>query len=255
MSYFETVKTALIKPDWPAPLNIHAATTTRISGESRAPFNNFNIADHVGDDPKQVAANRKYLQQILQLPSPPRWLKQVHGNRVVNAENIKGEFEADGSVSTEADVVCAVLTADCLPVLLCDADGTRVGVLHAGWRGLAAGIIDKGIKSMDTDPREILAWMGPAIGPEHFKVGEDVFNVFVNLDTRARKAFKLIGAGRWQADIYELARLWLNANGVDQVFGGGDCTYSDDSRFYSYRRDGKTGRMATLIWRGPAIPD
>jgi polyphenol oxidase len=258
-----------IVPDWAAPPNVRALTTTRRRGRSRGPYADFNLGDHVGDDPAAVAANRARLR--LHLPAEPVWLKQVHGTRCVVAEGSAAGVEADASVSFRAGTVCAVLTADCLPVLLCDVGGTVVAAAHAGWRGLAAGIIESTVAAMRRPPGEILAWLGPAIGPAAFEVGDEVRAVFVAHDAAAAGAFVPHGAGKWLCDIYVLARQRLAALGVRRVAGADNapaaagntvlaqpdsldaarrhfCTVADADRFYSYRRDGTTGRMASLIW-------
>jgi YfiH family protein len=241
-----------ITPDWPAPANVRAFTTTRRRGRSRGPYADLNLADHVGDDPVAVAANRGRLR--LYLPTAPHWLKQVHGTRCVVAEELAPGTEADASVSFAPSTVCAVLTADCLPLLLCDAAGTVVAAAHAGWRGLAAGVIESTVAAMDRPGDELLAWLGPAIGPAAFEVGDDVRDAFVAHDHAAARAFMPHGAGKWLCDIYELARWRLAALGVHRVFGGDLCTFEDAGRFYSYRRDGATGRMASVIWLDGTTP-
>jgi YfiH family protein len=238
----------VILPDWPAPPHVRAATTTRRGGYSRTPYATLNLADHVGDHPRQVAANRARLRQYLALPGEPAWLRQVHKTGVVEAGEWRETPEGDGSVAREPGVVCAVLTADCLPVLLCDRAGRRVAALHAGWRGLSAGIIEAGVRALDFPSEDLLAWLGPAIGPDAFEVGPEVRQVFVARDARAAKSFKPSPNGRWLADIYQLARLRLSRVGVNAAYGGSYCTYTDAARFYSYRRDRTTGRMANLIW-------
>jgi YfiH family protein len=239
-----------IIPDWPAPANVHAAVTTRAGGVSRAPYGSFNLAAHVGDDPAAVHANRAQLRSALQLPSEPVWLRQVHGVTVVDVARRGTEPEADGSFAMAPGMVCAVLTADCLPVLLCDRDGTKVASLHAGWRGLAAGIIEQGVEALQTSGHSLLAWLGPAIGPQAFEVGPEVHETFVRHDALAKDAFRAGHGDRYLADIYLLARQRLARLGVEAIYGGGFCTATDDARFYSYRRDGACGRMATLIWLG-----
>lgn len=241
-------------PDWPAPANIQTRVTTRSGGMSVAPYASFNLGDHVGDDPAAVAANRAALRSCL--PAEPLWLKQVHGRGIAVASQAVGVPEADGGVSRHAGRVCAVLTADCLPVLFCDRAGTAVAAAHAGWRGLAAGVLEAAVEAMAVEPGEILAWLGPAIGPQAFEVGEEVRQVFMAHDPAAMQAFvpstltrhSSINSRKWLADIYSLARQRLALVGVKQVFGGDFCTYGDAARFYSYRRDGVTGRMASLIW-------
>lgn len=232
-------------PDWPAPRTVRAVSTTRQGGVSVAPYSSFNLADHVGDDPTRVSANRVRLIESLQLPAMPVWLNQVHGARVVNA--VAAERTADAAYTVQPGIVCGVLTADCLPLLLCDTQGTRVAAVHAGWRGLAAGVIEAALDVMGAE-KNLLAWLGPAIGPNVFEVGDEVREVFMAHDAQAQQAFQPSRSGHWFADIYRLARQRLAAHGLTQVYGGGECTYSNAQRFYSYRRDGETGRMATLIW-------
>ncbi|MCW8972882.1 MAG: peptidoglycan editing factor PgeF [Gammaproteobacteria bacterium] len=237
----------LIPPSWPAPANVHAAVTTRQGGVSRAPYDSLNLGDHVGDDPTAVAHNRLLLRESLALPSEPHWLSQVHGNCAIDAADSPSGCEADAVFSRDASEVCAVLTADCLPVLLCDSGGSVVAAVHAGWRGLLDGVIENTVARM-AGWGEILAWLGPAIGPQAFEVGEEVRQAFINEDVATAGAFAPSPAGRWLADIYALARRRLQRAGVDAIYGGEYCTFSDPERFYSYRRDGVTGRMASLIW-------
>jgi len=237
-----------IVPDWTAPPAVHAVVTTRTGGVSQPPYASFNLATHVGDNPSAVQANRHQLRHGLPLPSEPVWLRQVHGATVIDAGQSGMEPEADGAYAARPGVVCAVLTADCLPVLLCDRAGTRVAALHAGWRGLADGVIEAGVKALNMSGDELLAWLGPAIGPDAFEVGAEVRSVFIAHEPQAETAFRPHTSGKYLADIYQLARLRLTAAGVHQVSGGGFCTVSDRERFFSYRRDGTTGRMATLVW-------
>ena len=237
-----------ITPDWPAPANVRACVTTRAGGVSRPPYASFNLAAHVGDDPQAVASNRARLCAELALPAEPAWLMQVHGDAVIDATQAAGAPQADGAFATVSDAVCAVLTADCLPVLLCDRAGTRVAALHAGWRGLAGGVIEAGVRALDVAGGELLAWLGPAIGPQAFEVGAEVRAAFVSQDPAAGSAFHSHGNGKFLADIYLLARQRLAGLGVTAVSGGGLCTVADRDRFYSYRRDGVTGRMASLVW-------
>ena len=240
-----------ILPDWPAPRRVRAVTTTRAGGVSLPPYDSFNLAGHVGDDADAVAANRARLATALNLPAVPVWLQQVHGTGVVDAEHSADGTAAAGAFAGTSAVVCAVLTADCLPVLLCDRASTRVAALHAGWRGLAAGVLEAGVDALGLAPAELLAWLGPAIGPEVFEVGEEVRAAFMAADAAASAAFRPSPAGRWLADLYRLARLRLAAHGVSAVYGGGLCTFSDPDRFYSFRRERDTGRMASLIWLEP----
>ena len=242
------IEQQFIFPDWPAPANVHAAVTTRVGGVSRAPYDSFNLATHVGDDPAAVQSNRERLRAMLDLPAEPVWLRQVHGITVVNAGHVPGEPDADGAFATQPGAVCAVFTADCLPVLLCDRAGTRVAALHAGWRGLAGGIIEQGARALAAPGPELLAWLGPAIGLDAFEVGAEVRATFMAHDAAAASAFRSHGNNKYLADIYLLARQRLAALGVSAVSGGGSCTVAESDRFYSYRRDGATGRMATLVW-------
>ena len=237
-----------IKPDWPLPPDVHAAMTLRGGGVSTGGYASLNPASHVNDDPARVSANREIIRERLHLPSEPLWLQQVHGVSVVKADSVTGLPEADASFTDQPGIVCAVMTADCLPVLFCGDDGAVIAAAHAGWRGLQAGIIERTLSAMQC--RDVSIWLGPAIGPEHFEVGDEVRAAFVSQDSRASVAFKTHGQGKWLADIYALARLQLYAWGIEQIYGGEGCTVSDPQRFYSYRRDGAaTGRMASLIWR------
>lgn len=239
-----------LTPDWPAPSSVQAVTTTRVGGASLAPFDSFNLGDHVGDDPAAVMRNRAQLAQALSLPAAPLWLKQVHGVQVVNAASLVAETnpQADACYTDQPGKICAVLTADCLPLLLCNRAGTQVAAVHVGWRGLAAGIIENAVVALGKSEGDLMAWLGPAIGPQHFEVGEEVRDIFLQHDQQAEQAFQVSRPRHWLADIYQLARLRLAHCNVTSVYGGTLCTYSDASRFYSYRRDGITGRMATLIW-------
>jgi len=235
-----------LTPDWPAPANVHALSTTRNGGVSTPPYASLNLGDHVGDDPQAVARNRALLRQ--QLPAGPLWLKQVHTTVVATADTATGIPEADASVARSHNKVCAVLTADCLPLLLCDRQGTVVAAAHAGWRGLAEGVIEATVKAMHADPADLLAWLGPAIGPDAFEVGDEVRAIFLAADDAAANAFTPHGDGKWLADLYLLARLRLSRCGVGHVSGGEHCTFREENRFFSYRRDQTTGRMASLIW-------
>jgi YfiH family protein len=245
-----------IIPDWPAPAHVHALMTTRAGGVSLPPYASFNPASHVGDDPAAVAENRRVLRQWL--PAEPLWLNQVHGCDVVSdrLREAQGEIPAaDAAVAFDANEVRAVLTADCLPVLFCDEAGSVVAAAHAGWRGLAAGVLEATVRSMRVPPERILAWMGAAIGPDAFEVGDEVRENFVAQHALTAIAFRpslpgtLDGAPRkWLADIYALARIRLAQVGVERVYGGGLCTFNDP-RFFSFRRETPTGRMASAIWR------
>ena len=235
-------------PEWPAPLTVRACTTTRRGGASKGPYTSLNLATHVGDEPEHVEENRRRLHEARRLPTDPLWLRQVHGTTVVDAACSAFDTEADASYTRRSGVVCAVLTADCLPVLLCDADGTVVAAAHAGWRGLLDGVIENTVRALQRPGMQLLAWLGPAIGPEAFEVGAEVRAAFIARDAAAVSAFRPSPGGRWLADIYQLARQRLAEVHVTAVYGGHWCTVTDEARFYSYRRDGVTGRMASLIW-------
>jgi polyphenol oxidase len=237
-----------LTPDWPGPDNVRAVATMRYGGASTGEYASLNLATHVGDDPAAVAENRRRLRAALSLPAEPAWLNQVHGKTVVEANPQSTPPTADASVAHAANQVCVVMTADCLPVLFCDREGTRVGAAHAGWRGLVGGVLGETIKAMRVEPRNLLAWLGPAIEPAAFEVGEEVRDQFVSRNPADISAFERNARGRWQADIYELARNELRSLGVTQVFGGGFNVFADAERFFSYRRSAKTGRMATMVW-------
>ncbi len=238
----------LLIPEWPAPASVRAVSTTRLGGVSRAPYNSLNLGDHVGDEPQSVAQNRKHLRRLAGLPSEPVWLQQVHGTRIAGMSDDAVDCRADGMISDRPGEVCVVMTADCLPVLLCNRQGDRVGAVHAGWRGLADGVIEAAIARFEQPGSELLAWMGPAIGPDAFEVGNEVRDRFLAHDPSCETAFRENRPGHWLADIYLLARLRLKQLGIGFIGGGGYCTVSDRERFFSYRRDGVTGRMASLIW-------
>lgn len=242
----------VIRPEWPAPANIAALTTTRSGGISEAPFDSLNLGDHVGDDPVAVATNRQRLFDDCAGLSAIAWLEQVHGTDVV-AANAQHTQRADALFTRDETVACAIMTADCLPVLFCDRMGTQVAAAHAGWRGLCAGVLEKTVAQFD-DPAQVLAWFGPAIGPANFEVGAEVREQFLQttpaLVAQIDRCFNRADKPQhYLADIYSLARLRLQAAGVTAIYGGGWCTVADRTRFYSYRRDGRCGRMATLIYR------
>lgn len=240
----------VIRPDWPAPSHVTAFTTTRIGGNSKAPYDSLNLAYHVNDDDNAVAANREQLGTQFRLPNPPCWLQQVHSTKVILAETYAQPPIADAVYTHEPGAVCAVLTADCLPLLLCDQQGTQVAAVHAGWRGLAGGIIASTLAQFKAPRTAILAWLGPAIGPAAYEVGKEVKAAFEALEPQSESAFKPAARPEhWYADLYELARLQLKKSGVNQIFGGKHCTFTEKELFYSYRRDGNaSGRMASLIW-------
>ena len=238
----------IIRPDWPAPPGIRAASTLRVGGASSGPFASLNLGLHVGDDPDCVRENRRILAKDLALPSAPSWLNQVHGNRCI-AAGFTGTPEADASWTDRPGIVCAVMTADCLPILMCKRDGSAVAAVHAGWKGLANGVIDATLATLNST--DILAWLGPAIGPDGFEVGAEVRDIFVNQDLALTAAFRAQPGNRFLADIYRIGRATLTRLGVspDNIHGGGWCTHGQAAEFFSYRRDGVTGRMASLIWR------
>ena len=241
-----------IVPQWPAPARVRSLITTRRGGVSIAPYASFNLGAHVGDDPLAVAENRRQLSR--QLPSAPCWLNQVHGTAVVDAGAARLQLPtADAAIARTVATVCAVMSADCLPVLLCDEAGSVVAAAHAGWRGLHAGILENTVAAMRVPGSRLLAYLGPAIGPRAFEVGEEVRAAFVEAHAEAAAAFTSVtrnvdGSGGWLADLYLLARQRLARLGVKAVYGGGHCTVSQASRFFSFRRDNVTGRMASLIW-------
>jgi len=273
----------IIRPEWDAPVSIRTLVTTRHGGNSKAPFEHFNIAEHVGDNSLDVKKNRQILANLL--PSEPVWLNQIHSNKIMDASTTMPGSDADGSYTTRANIVSVVMTADCLPVLLCTRQGNAVAAIHAGWRGLAAGILEQGVKKLlqasQCAPEDLLIWLGPAIGPRAFEVGEEVRQTFLKQELRQESNQKLRqdinqeqdpepqsssaknlqlqqalrqcftpseNKNKWFADIYQLARVRLSLLGVENISGGNYCTYNEQETFYSYRRDGKTGRMASLIW-------
>ena len=241
--------------DWPAPAGIRAGTTRRTGGVSKSPFDALNLGDHVGDASESVALNRGRLQQTLALPAAPIWLNQVHGTTVARLDaSTVWPVEADAAVTRDPACVLAILTADCLPVVLTSRDGQVRAAAHAGWRGLAAGVLEATVAAMDCSPGEIMAWLGPAIGPRRFEVGAEVRAAFVDAHSDDHAAFREARRpGKFLADIYALARARLQRAGISQVSGGGHCTVSD-AGFYSHRGDrGQTGRMATLIWYAPSV--
>lgn len=238
-----------LRADWPAPAGIVAGTTYRYGGVSAGAWHSFNLGAHVGDSNAAVSENLRRFRERCGLPGDPRWLQQVHGTTVV-ADPAAGDVpEADAAVTRARGLVCAVLTADCLPVALTTRDGRALGLAHAGWRGLAAGVLERAVTALDAAPGAVLAWLGPAISQPAFEVGDDVRDRFLALDESTAACFKKNTAGRWQADLYGLARQRLAAVGVNDVHGGGRCTFGEPYAFFSYRRDGQCGRMATFIYR------
>ena len=240
----------LIIPRWPAPANVRAIQTTRAGGVSVAPYDTLNLGMHVEDNPLNVARNRQLLNVCV--PTEPVWLNQVHGVTVIDADETSCVPDADAAFSKSKGAVCAVMTADCLPLLFCNHEGTVVAATHAGWRGLCDGVIEATIDAMQVPPDSLMVWLGPAIGPQAFEVGEEVRQEFIAQQGEAKDAFIPAGDDKWLGNMYRLAQLRLGRMGVTEIYGGGIdqdfCTYTDASRFFSFRRDGKTGRMASLIW-------
>ena len=243
--------TAFLPADWPAPPGVRALTTLRHGlGGSQSPFDTFNLGSRCGDEGVVVAENRRQLEAALALPSPPRWLRQVHGMAVA-VEPGDDEPEADAAVTATPGTVLAILTADCLPVVLAAKDGGEIAAAHAGWRGLCTGVLESTVGAMRTPPDQLVAWLGPAAGPQAYEIGTEVFEAFTARDGRARMAFVPTRPGHWRVDLYMLARQRLLDAGMTDVHGGGLCTISDPSRFFSHRRDGRSGRIATLAWITP----
>ena len=241
-----------IEADWPAPRGVRAVSTHRgdpSSGASAEPYAGFNLGGHVGDDPNAVAENRRRLRTGAALPGEPSWLTQVHGIAVADLDRAGPLAPADAAVARGANKVAAILTADCLPIVLTADSGDIVAAAHAGWRGLAAGVIEATVRAMGVPPAALMAWLGPAIGPKHFEVGPEVREALLSGDSQAAEAFELNARGRYQADLGMLARRRLSSLGVIRLYGGGHCTFAQQDRYYSHRRDGITGRQATLIWR------
>jgi len=249
----------LLRPRWSAPPPVRAVCSLRAGGVSAAPFESLNLGDHVGDSPESVVENRRRLQAALELAAEPLWLRQVHGTRVCEVDtewpvSLRGATDvasADACVTRVPERALAILVADCMPILLASDTGEVIAAAHAGWRGLAAGILEATVAAMRCDPARLCAWLGPAIGAAHFEVGGEVRSAFLAADTRAAAAFSPNARGRWQCDLGLLARQRLQRLGVAAISGGEYCTFADAARFYSYRRDGLTGRMAALLWLQP----
>lgn len=236
--------------NWSAPGNIHAFTTTRTDGVSEAPFESFNLGDHVGDSKSAVKTNRTLLVEKFSLPQSPLFLTQTHSTRVIQLPYMGEHIEADAVYTNQPNQVCAVMTADCLPVLFTTKQGNEVAAAHAGWRGLCDGVLEETVKCFRANPEDILAWFGPAIGPTAFQVGQDVVDQFVAMDTNAQLAFQADSNedGKFLGNLYQIATQRLNRLGITQIFGGEHCTFTEKDTFFSYRRDNQTGRMASVIW-------
>ncbi|RDI48794.1 peptidoglycan editing factor PgeF [Aquicella lusitana] len=234
-----------IQPDWPVPASVKAYTTVRDSWGERQPYHDMHPGFYAGSENEN-----QRLKTLLQLPSEPVWITQTHSNVAIAATPENSKKEADATFTDQPGQVCAILTADCLPVLVCNKQGSHVAAIHAGWRGLASGIIEATLKAMRQPAADLLVWLGPAIGPQKFEVGQDVYDAFVQKHPESAAAFLPQRPGKWLADLYTLARIRLRHQGVTQIYGGDFCTYTQADLFFSYRRDkGKTGRMASLIWR------
>lgn len=239
----------LIIPEWPAPASVMACSTTRSGGFSNAPYDSLNLGAHVGDAAATVERNRRHLAELAGLPALPQWLNQVHGTRVVTLpSHDNSPPQADAVTTMSRGQVCAVMTADCLPVIFCSADGQQVAAAHAGWRGLCGGVLENTLAAFQAPVSEILVWLGPAIGPQAFEVGDEVRAAFIAQDVQASLAFTATADGKFLADLWCLARQRLTRAGVTQIFGGGRCTFSESDKFFSYRRQSVTGRLATLVW-------
>jgi len=237
-----------IAPDWRAPANVRALSTWRTGGVSAGAYASLNLGDHVGDSPAAVAQNRRLLREAARLPADPPWLRQVHGSRVADLDSGELPREADAAVARRPGRICAILSADCLPVLFAEERGGAVGAAHAGWRGLAAGVLEAAVRALAVPPSRLLAWIGPGIGAEHYEVGAQVRDAFLAADPAAAAAFRPNGRGRYLADLAWAARRRLAALGVERIHRTADCTYADANRYFSYRREGCCGRQATLIW-------
>lgn len=243
----------IIKPKWPVAEHINAYTSTRLGGQSQTPYNSLNLATHVGDNLEDVGTNRKILLKETSLPNEPIWLNQIHGNTVIQADNARYSSPptADAAWTNKANTICVVLTGDCLPILLCNTSGTQVAAIHAGWRGLANGVIENTLREMPVSESKWLAWLGPAISPAVYEISDDVRDQFLQYNVKASSAFTPSTNNKWLADLYTLAKQRLNDCGIDLIYGGNHCTFTESDLFYSSRRDkGVTGRMATLIWIG-----
>lgn len=240
----------LIKPDWPLQDKVTAFTTTRTDGHSSSPYDEFNLALHVGDNKKSVLRNRHRLEEFLGTDISTKWLRQTHSTITVDASAIDADvIEADASFTQSKNIACAVLTADCLPLLFSDENGECVGATHAGWRGLAEGVIETTIDAMSQIRKPNYVWLGPAIGPDAFEVGEDVFEAYIHRNAEFKRCFKTQKSGKWTLNIYQAAKIVLKAADIEHIYGGEYCTYHDEKRFFSFRRNSMTGRMATIIAR------
>jgi YfiH family protein len=242
------VSVAWIEPDWPAPAAVRALSTFRGGGVSASPYASLNLGEHVGDAPAAVAENRRRLAVAAALPAEPVWLTQVHGAAVANLDQDDPALTVDAAFTRRKERVCAILTADCLPILLTADSGTVVGAVHAGWRGLAAGVIEAGVAAFGVPAPSVLAWLGPCIGPRHYEIGAEVAPALLSADGGAGAGLEKNSRGRFMADLARLARRRLERLGITRIYGGTQCTFSEAQRYFSHRRDGQTGRQATFIW-------
>lgn len=233
--------------DWPVPDNVHAGTSIRVGGDSQAPYDELNLALHVGDNPENVIKNRQTLSEYLDLPSEPIWLEQTHSSTIVPINTSAENVIADGSFTTGQNNVCAIMTADCVPILFCDATGTKIAAIHAGWKGICGGIIEKAVNEF-SKPEVLLAWIGPCISGQYYEIGKDVYEKFNIYSSSLKSAFKQHNEDHWYCDLVSIVKIILENSRVTSIYECGLCTYAKDSLFYSYRRDGNTGRTATLIW-------
>ena len=241
-----------LQPEWEVPAAVRAFVTTRAGGYSEGPYAGFNLGQHVGDDDSHVARNRAELVKALSLPQEPSWIRQTHSTQAVVLEQ-ESHREADAAITRKPGMVAVIMTADCLPIMLCDREGSEVAALHAGWRGLQGGIIDATLERMQTPNSELQAWIGPGISQENFEVGDEVYAAFVESIDSCEGFFVPHGAGHWLCDLPGIAQHVLERQGITGVTRDPHCTYRDESMFYSYRRDGITGRMASLIWINPEV--
>lgn len=239
----------LIQPNWPAPTNISAGTTTRLGGVSKAPYDSLNLGSNTGDDIDAIRQNREHFQQVLSLPNEPYWLNQVHGNTAISIDANYQATNADASYTNQPGVICTVLTADCLPILVCNQAGTEIAAIHAGWRSLASGIIENTIAKFAAPPEQLLTWLGPCISAQVYEIGEEVYTSFVETNPETKKAFIPTREHHWLANLPLLAEQRLHALGIEQIYHSNLCTLQDETQFFSYRRDCETGRMASFIYR------
>ena len=237
-----------IPADWPVPEHVQAGTTTRIGGYSRGTYASMNLASHVDDNPDYVFQNRILIREQLSLPDEPLWLQQIHSNKVINLAKENVNQPADGAYTNKHNQICVVLTADCLPLLLCNTTGTEIAAIHIGWRGFSRNIITSALNAFTAKPQELMAWIGPYISAKHYEVGEEVRTACLKLINDTNTVFRPARPGHWFADMQGLVRQQLQTAGVHEIFGGDNCTYTDYQHFYSYRRDGITGRVASFIW-------